>query len=39
MSSLSIVDNFKMCMTKKYMTFQGRASRGAYWKFVLVKVK
>ncbi|WP_202922165.1 DUF805 domain-containing protein [Veillonella sp. R32] len=37
MSSLPIVDNFKMCMTKKYMTFQGRASRGEYWKFVLVQ--
>lgn len=37
MSSLSIVENFKMCMTKKYMTFQGRASRGEYWKFVLVQ--
>lgn len=37
MSSLSITENFKMCMTKKYMTFQGRASRGEYWKFFLVQ--
>ncbi|MBE6080704.1 MAG: DUF805 domain-containing protein [Veillonella sp.] len=25
-----------MCMTKKYFTIQGRATRGEYWKFSLV---
>lgn len=34
--SLPIWENFKMCMTKKYFTIQGRATRGEYWKFALV---
>ena len=25
-----------MCMTKKFFTIQGRATRGEYWKFSLV---
>lgn len=34
--SLPIWENFKMCMTKKFFTIQGRATRGEYWKFSLV---
>lgn len=33
--SLPFWDNFKMCMTEKYLKFEGRATRGEYWKFVL----
>lgn len=36
--SLGLIDNFKMCMTKKYWSVQGRATRGEYWKFQLLLV-
>ena len=35
--SLPVWDNFKMCMTEKYLKFEGRATRGEYWKFVLIQ--
>ncbi|WP_295236239.1 DUF805 domain-containing protein [Veillonella sp.] len=36
--SLDLIDNFKLCMTKKYWSVQGRATRGEYWKFQLLLV-
>ncbi|MDY3974523.1 MAG: DUF805 domain-containing protein [Veillonella caviae] len=33
--SLALIPNFKMCMTKKYASFTGRATRAEYWRFVL----
>lgn len=35
--SLGIIANFKKCLSK-YVGFSGRASRGEYWKFVLVYI-
>ena len=35
-TSLPFWDNFVLCMTKKYFTFSGRASRGEYWRFQLM---
>ncbi|MBS4912935.1 MAG: DUF805 domain-containing protein [Veillonella sp.] len=35
-TSLPFWDNFMLCITKKYFTFSGRASRGEYWKFQAV---
>ncbi len=32
---LALIPNFKMCMTKKYASFTGRATRGEYWRFAL----
>lgn len=34
--SLNYWENFKTILTKKYATFSGRATRGEYWRFILV---
>lgn len=31
---LGMIENFKQCITKKYATFDGRASRAEYWRFL-----
>lgn len=31
---LGMIENFKQCVTKKYATFDGRASRAEYWRFL-----
>ncbi|MCB0649383.1 MAG: DUF805 domain-containing protein [Saprospiraceae bacterium] len=31
-------DYFKMCVTKKYSDFTGRARRSEYWNFVLISI-
>lgn len=33
---LGMIENFKQCFTTKYATFEGRASRGEYWRFAAV---
>lgn len=33
--SLSYLTNFKTILTEKYFTFEGRATRGEFWRFVL----
>lgn len=35
--SLPLIDNYIMCYTKKYLDLSGRATRGEFWKFVLVQ--
>lgn len=35
---MSALDYFKLCMTKKYADFTGRARRSEYWYFVLMSI-
>lgn len=36
--SLSLIDNFIMCIRDKYADFKGRATRGEFWRFVLAQI-
>lgn len=33
---LGLIENFKNCVVHKYADFEGRASRGEYWHFMLI---
>ena len=33
---LGFIENFKNCIVHKYADFEGRASRGEYWHFMLI---
>lgn len=35
--TLGYIDNFLNCICNKYASFNGRATRGEYWRFALMK--